>query len=297
MKFRGETMNKKFILGILILVILSAIIGVSLSGNEDTIKIGSILSLSGVAGSWGEAAQNGINLAVEEINSKGGVLRKQVEIIYEDDQSDAVKTVTSFNKLTDLDGIKFLIGASWTKFGLSIKDLIDDEVFISPSLGGSAFNENNDWIFNSRQHDYILSINLAEYVYNQGHRSVAVLSVNDPYNKEQADEFKKTFENLGGTVIYLFEPQMEEKDVQTDLLKVKNNSEITAMVATTGATPLTTLFAVQMKELDMKYPVYSLSIDQTRINESKGAIDGWIGLSSFTPTKEFSEKYKKNMEK
>jgi len=80
----------------------------------------------------------------------------------------------------------------------AIKNLVDDEVVISPSLGGAEFNEKNRYIFNSRQHDYLLSQNLAEYVYRKGHRNVAVVSVNDPYNKEQSDEFKKVFENLGG---------------------------------------------------------------------------------------------------
>ena len=286
-------MEKKslWIIGIILVVVIILGVYYSNQNNEDIIQVGSILSLTGAASSWGEAAQNGINLAVEDINAEGGVLGKKIEIVYEDDQSNPTQTVTAFKKLTEVDGIKLLVGASWTKFGLAIKDLIDEEVFISPSLGGSAFNEGNEYIFNTRQHDSILSRSLAEYVYDNGYRAVAVLSVNDPYNKEQADEFKKTFENLGGSVKYVFEPVIEQRDVRSDLLKVKSDSDVDAIVATTGATPLTSIFAIQMKELNMEYPVYSVTIDQTRIDESKGAIDGWEYLSSFTPSEDFSERY------
>ena len=132
---------------------------------------------------------------------------------------------------------------------------------------------------------------MAEYTYSKGYRSAAILSVNDPYNKEQADEFKKIFEKLGGTVKYLFEPVIDQKDVRSDLLKVKADSEVDVIIATTGATPLTSIFAIQMRELKMNYPIYSVTIDQTRIDESKGACDGSIYFSSFTPDKDFSKRY------
>lgn len=60
---------------------------------------------------------------------------------------------------------------------------------------------------------------------------------------------------------------------------------------TTGGTDLTSLFATQMKELGLEQPVYSVTIDQTRIDESKGATNGWEYLSSFTPSEAFAQRY------
>lgn len=282
--------NKVYLVTGIVVVILIVIIAMfsEIKTDEEIIPIGSILILTGGGSAWGEAAKNGIDFAVEDINQKGGVLGKKVAVIYEDDQANPINTISAFRKLTEVYNINFIIGPTWTKQGLSIKSLVDDEVVISPSLGGAEFNEGNNYIFNSRQHDYILSQNLAEYVFQKGHRKVAILSVNDPYNKEQADEFKKVFENLGGKVEFLFEPVIEQKDVRSDLLKVK---KVDALVATTGGTDLTSLFAIQIKELGLEQPVFSVTIDQTRIDESKGACDGWEYLSSFTPSKEFSQRY------
>ena len=107
--------NKIYLaIGIVAIILIAAIVMFSAPKGEETIRVGSILSLTGAASAWGEAAQNGINIAVEDINKGGGVIGKQIEVIYEDDQSNPTQTVTSFNKLRDIDGINFFIGASWT---------------------------------------------------------------------------------------------------------------------------------------------------------------------------------------
>ncbi len=283
-------------MGIIALLVFGALLILPiLTTNEgEALHFGSILILSGGGSAWGQAARNGMDLAVEDLNARGGVLGKQLTILYEDDGANPVNTITAFKKLTEVQDIDFIIGPSWTKQGLAIKNLIDDEVVISPSLGGAEFNENNKYIFNSRQHDYILSQNLAEYVYQKGHRNVAVVSVNDPYNKEQSDEFKKVFEDLGGRVEFIFDPVIGQKDLRSDLLKIKHHKRIDALVATTGGTDLTSLFAIQMKEVGLEQPVYSVTIDQTRIDGSKGATDGWEYLSSFTPSEAFAQRYLEN---
>jgi branched-chain amino acid transport system substrate-binding protein len=289
-------MKKLNIIGIgivLIALITISIFTINSTDGQETITIGSILILSGGGSAWGEAAQNGIDFAVADINANGGVLGKELVIQYEDDQGSAANTVTAFQQLTQVQGIDFIIGPSWSKQGLAIKDLIDNEVVISPSLGSREFNENNEYAFNARQHDYILSRNLAKKVYEEGHKTVAILSVNDPYNKEQADEFISSFEKLGGNVAYVFDPMMTQTDVRSDLLKVKDRNDIDALVATTGGTVLTTAFAVQVKELGLTQPVYSLTIDQTVISNSRGGADGWVYLSAFTPTEEFANRYEK----
>ena len=287
--------NKIYLgIGIVIVFLIAAIAIFSiakLNTEDQTIRMGSILILSGGGSAWGEAARNGIDLAVKDINGAGGVLGKKIIVIYEDDQANPTNTVTAFKKLTEVQNIDFIIGPTWTKQGLAIKDLVDDEVVISPSLGGLKFNENNKYIFNSRQHDYILSQNLANYVFKKGYRTVAILSVNDEYNKEQADEFKKVFEKLGGEVKFVLDPMIDQRDVRSDLIKVKNDNGVDALIAMTGGTVLTSIFAIQIKELGLEQPVFSVTIDQTRIDESRGACNGWKYLSSFTPNKKFSQRY------
>jgi branched-chain amino acid transport system substrate-binding protein len=163
-------MNKKIIIGIVVIIVI--ILGVWISNSKSSdlskineIKIGSILIESGDGASWGEAARNGMDLAIKEINDQGGVLGKKFVAIHEDDAGDPAKTVSAFRKLTQTDGAKFIIGPSWSKNGDAIKDLITNEIVISPSLGNANFNEASKYMFNTWPHDYILSAKLADYVF------------------------------------------------------------------------------------------------------------------------------------
>ena len=281
----------KIIVGLSVIVILISMIGYNVINRDESIKVGSILILSGSGASWGETAKNSIELAVQDIN-QNKILSKEIKVIYEDDQGDPSKTVTAFSKLTNSDDVDFIIGPTWSRSAVAIKPLINNVVVISPSVGSAEFNQGNEFIFNTRQHDYILSQNLAQYVFNKGFRQAAVLSAQDVYNIEQANAFKVEFEKLGGSVQITLEPQRNQADVRGELLKVKENQEIDVIILTTGGQEVTSTFGRQMKELQIDLPVFSLTLDQTVIDNCKGACDNWVFLSAFTPTPEFQEKYK-----
>lgn len=284
-----------WVVGIIIVVIV--VLSINKTKSQDLskiseIKIGSILIQTGDGASWGEASQNGINLAIKEINANGGILGKKVVAVHEDDQGDPAKTVGAFRKLTNTDNIDFIIGPSWTKNGLAIKDLIDDEIVISPSLGNAQFNETSEFIFNTYPHDYILSEKLADEVFAKGFKNVAILGANDVWVKEQTESFKQKFEKNGGTVSFVFEPQTDQRDLRTDLLKIKDKN-IDAIVITSDGYGITSLYGRQMQELGIKQPVYGITLDSTVIANCLGACDGWIYLSALTPTSDFEAKYKK----
>lgn len=77
---------------------------------EDPIRIGAIYILSGVAATYGEFAQDGANLAVEEINDAGGVLGRPLEIRFEDSQVSADDAIRAMRKLVFQDGVDVLMG-------------------------------------------------------------------------------------------------------------------------------------------------------------------------------------------
>lgn len=70
--------------------------------GSPTIKIGMILPLTGMAASFGQARQNGVELAKKKYPN----LFKDVEIVYEDSAYDPKKALTAYRKLTDIDNVK-----------------------------------------------------------------------------------------------------------------------------------------------------------------------------------------------
>ena len=80
------------------------------TGSTDTFKIGGIGPTTGDAAIYGKAVKNGAQLAVDEINKNGGNNGKKIEYKFEDDQSDAEKSVNAYNSLKDW-GMQMLVGA------------------------------------------------------------------------------------------------------------------------------------------------------------------------------------------
>ena len=285
-----------------IIIAIVVLVGLVVWGNSrsktpasgEAIKIGGIFILSGEGASWGEAARNGMELAIKEINEDGGINGRPLQGIYEDDKSSPQGGITAFNKLVNSDKVSYVIGPNWSNVGTALIDLIKQKgvVAISPSLGLAEFNESSEYIFNTWPHDYILSQNLAQYVYEKGYRNVALLGANDVWVKDQTKAFKEKFESLGGKIALVYEPLVTETDVRTEMLKIKNNKNIDAVVMTIDGYSLTNVVAKQIKDLGINLPTYSITIDRQIIKNCEGACDDMTFLTFLTPDSDFENKYK-----
>jgi branched-chain amino acid transport system substrate-binding protein len=95
-----------------LLIGFSLVLGsVPLLQAQGTIKIGVITSLTGSQAAFGEAHKNGYSIALDEINAKGGVLGKKIELDWYDDQSKPDQAVQGVSKLVDQDHVAMLLGA------------------------------------------------------------------------------------------------------------------------------------------------------------------------------------------
>ncbi len=88
----------------------SLLMGMSAGANADTIKIGGLYILSGSAASYGEFASQGMKMAIDEINSSGGVLGEQMQLLMEDDQGKAATGIQAARKLVYQDNVNALVG-------------------------------------------------------------------------------------------------------------------------------------------------------------------------------------------
>ncbi len=108
--------KKKLLLG---LVVIVAVVLVFLNSQQnkpasgEPIKIGAVLSLTGSGSFWAEFSKNAAVLAMDEINNAGGVNGRPLQIIFEDSQTVPAKGVSSFQKLTSIDGTKIVMGDVW----------------------------------------------------------------------------------------------------------------------------------------------------------------------------------------
>jgi len=172
------------------------------TNNDETIKIGGILILTGTGSQTGTMELKGTNLAIEEINSEGEINGEKLEIVYEDNPDDEPKTaVTALQKLLAQD-IKIILGATWTPSAKAIAPIACQEktLMVSPSVGVADFNEECDYLFNLWPHDDVLSRKIGKHLYDQGYKNIAILGSNQAWEEVQANAVKEGYELAGGKV-------------------------------------------------------------------------------------------------
>jgi len=94
------------------LALLALVLAAGCSKESETLKIGAVLSVTGPASFLGEPEKNTLMMLQDDINAKGGVDGRKLEIIVYDDESDVNKCVMAAKKLLEQDKVAAVIGPS-----------------------------------------------------------------------------------------------------------------------------------------------------------------------------------------
>src|SRR5436309_16116998 len=87
---------------------------------QDTLKLGLVAAMSGQSAKSGEAIVRGLSIAVDEVNAKGGLLGKKVELIVRDDESNPAKGAIAARELVQREKVAALFGGLDTPVSLAI---------------------------------------------------------------------------------------------------------------------------------------------------------------------------------
>lgn len=136
----------KKVVGLVLLVVVALcsffVTGCNGKKDEEYIVIGMSGPLTGGASVYGIAVQHSAEMAIEEINAKGGLNGYKLKLVATDDQHDASKVSTNFATLLEK-GMQVSLGCVTTKPGLEFKNLSKEEnvFFLTPSATGDAIPE------------------------------------------------------------------------------------------------------------------------------------------------------------
>jgi len=199
------------------------------AGAGDQIRIGTILPLTGNYAEYGSRVKKGVDLAIEEINSKGGIAGKIIRLYSEDSQSKAKNAVSALNKFISINGIRFVIGEVSSTHTLAMVPIAQqNQVFLFAPVSSSPKLTNISPIFaRNWPADNAEASAIAEYAINQGFKSAAVLYVNVDYGIGLAENFKKTFEIKGGKIALYEGYDGETRDFKTLAAKIyKSDAQV-----------------------------------------------------------------------
>ncbi|HMF89167.1 MAG TPA: ABC transporter substrate-binding protein [Candidatus Angelobacter sp.] len=132
-------------------VSLAVFLGMSLAAaGQNTIKIGVITSLTGSQAAFGAAHKNGYEIARDEINAKGGVLGRNIELDIYDDQSKPDQAVQGVSKLVDQDHVSLLLGAYSSENTKAIINPVTTHqipLLIPTATADNVMDSKSPWVF------------------------------------------------------------------------------------------------------------------------------------------------------
>ncbi len=222
----------------LVVLVVSFIIG-SLAFAQETIKIGVVGPRTGPAAATGKAFEEGIAIALDHINAKGGVLGKKLEVVFEDTGGVPEKAASAFEKLATRDRVPIVVGESHSSSALAeieVANRYKVPFIICEAWHDDITKKNYRWVFRAGPvNSGVVDFYIAPFVKEHGFKKVAIVRENSDWGVGIAERTEFNMKNFGLPFVTL-KVERESKDFYTELTKLKgeNPDIILAYIYGTG---------------------------------------------------------------
>jgi len=222
-------MRSRLLLGLVIAVVAFLWTGCQGKGaGGNTFKIGVVTSLTGSNAAFGQAHKNGYTIALQEINAKGGVLGKQLELDYYDDQSRPDQAVQGVSKLVDQDRVPVVLGAYSSESTRAIVPVVTQKqvpLIIPTAVADNVMESGSPWVFRICAGSGSFAAATLDFLKNNGDpKALAIVYENTNFgqanNKSMTDAAKAAGLNLVDTEAY----QASSPDYKSLLQRVKGKN-------------------------------------------------------------------------
>lgn len=254
------------VLTALVLVTVLAGLAAGCGGGEkkaDTIKVGANLEMTGGSASYGISSKNAIELAFKEINEKGGINGKQLELVVADNKSEAAEATNAMQKLVSQDNVVAVIGPNLSSSVIAASAINNSAkvLDIAPMATNpyvtvdQASGKTKDFNYRTCFIDPFQGTVMAKFATAElGVGNAAVLIDNSSdYAKGLAQFFKENFVKEGGAVTAEESYLQKDTDFKATLTKIKATNPDFLYVP--GYYQEVGLIVKQARELGMNMPI------------------------------------------
>lgn len=195
------------------------------SADGAVVKIGFIGPLTGDYANYGTLCRQAVEMAIDEINAKGGVNVASIKLFAEDSEGDSQKALAAMEKLSSSDKVCAIIGPVLTGETFSVAERAQAEgiVIITPSASHKDITNVGDYIFRTTPSDGLQGEVAGKY-WSQvlGYTKLAVLYAKNDYSQGLYESMSEAFTQDGGQIVAAETFMVGDKDFKTQLTKLKN---------------------------------------------------------------------------
>lgn len=189
----------------------------------EPIKIGSVLSVTGPAAFLGDPELKTLQMYVEDINKKGGVLGRQLQLVHYDDGSDANKANGFAKRLIDDDKVDVMVGGTTTGATMSMVPLVEKAGVPFVSLAGAVviIEPVKKFVFKTPHTDRMAAEKVFEDMKKRGITKVALLSETSGFGQSGKKETEGVAAKYGITLVASETYGPKDTDMSPQLTKIK----------------------------------------------------------------------------
>jgi branched-chain amino acid transport system substrate-binding protein len=266
-------------------IVLAA--GVTTGAAQESIKVGVIQPLTGAFAASGNYVANGAKIAADEINAKGGVLGKKIELVIEDNKSNPTEAAAVAEKLIVRDKVPVMMGAWGSGFTLAVMPKLMEykvPMLVETSSAGKITTSGNPYIFRISPPSAVEAVAFAKIVDRLKIGKADFLVVNNDWGRGAAEDFGKMFKehNIKVGLVETMDPPAQDMNAQ--LAKIKA-SDADTLIITTAVEQLTLIFK-QAAALGLKKRIITTGGSQNPdqlIEQAGAAANDTTHITFFTP--------------
>lgn len=223
----------------------------------DPIKVGSVLSVTGPAAFLGDPELKTLQMYVEDINKKGGVLGRPLELVHYDDGSDANKANGFAKRLIEDDKVDIFVGGTTTGATMSMAPLVEKAGMPFISLAGAVVivEPVKKFIFKTPHTDRMAAEKVFEDMKKRNLSKVALFSETSGFGQSGKKETEGVAAKYGITLVASETYGPKDTDMSPQLTKIKNTAGVQAVfIFGLGQGPA--IATKNYKQLGITLPLY-----------------------------------------
>jgi branched-chain amino acid transport system substrate-binding protein len=265
--------------------------------------IGGIGPLSGDSAAYGVAVQKAMALALEEINTRGGIGGKKAVLKFEDAKCEGAAAAAAVQKLINTDKVQFIIGGFCSSETLGAAPTLNEKKVVAVSPGFSSADlgaKGGDYVFRLYPSDVLAGRVAARYAIDKlGAKKAAILSEDTDYAQGLRKAFADTFIKSTGTVIFDESYASGTVSVAAQVQKIKKaNADVVYIIPQTQASGIMIAKALKDQNSGAKILTAETLLGRELVQQNKETLEGVIGFEAYFNEKSsaaaaFADAYKK----
>ncbi len=251
--------------------------------DDAPFRIGVMDSVTGPGETYGNVAVRAKQMAADEINAAGGINGRPLELVVEDSKCSAQDAIVAYNKLTDVDDIKIILGTSCSGAMLGVAPLAEaDGVILFSGLASNAdIADAGDYIFRTQISDLEVGINTGNVLWADGIRRLATITEETDYAEGVRRNSVAQFEKNGGQVVAAERFSSDITDFRSQLTKLMAANPDALHISPQAEFTSGTIIK-QARELGYEGPIYgeTVSVGTTALEIAGDAATGMKAITN-----------------